>query len=127
MPCLVVSDTQPLPDMNEFYSRLDNKISLQNFFVNYCITNFTSSKPLYIRGGLAYDPERCSLIANCHVEEATSYRVSHEEADDQTMFSIQQIYLKSLQNGTITVVSPDADIFVVLLYHLKNNWQGLSP
>ena len=41
------------------------------------------------------------------------------------MFSIQQIYLKSLQNGTITVVTPDADIFVVLLYHLKNNWQGL--
>ena len=120
MLCIVVSDNQPLPDMKDFYSRLDNKISLQNFFVKYCIANYSSSKPLYIAGGLTEAPERCSMIVNGNVSEAISYRASHEEADDRMMFSIQQIYMKPLKFKTITVLTSDADIFVVLLYHLKN-------
>ena len=51
--------------------------------------------------------------------ESREYRVSHEEADARMMLSIQQIYLKNLQEGTVTVYFPDTDIFVVLLYHLK--------
>ena len=114
--------------MDDFFSRLENKVSLQHHFVNYCFRNYTSSLPLYIAGGLEGDPERCSVIFGGMVKEAESYRASHEEADDRIMYSIQQIYLRISMSchQTITVVTPDADIFVVLLYHLKNNWQGTN-
>ena len=111
--------------MDDFYSRLENKISLQNYVVNHYITHYTSSKPLYIAGGLKGDPEKCSLIVDGTVREETCYRASHEEADDRIMFSIHQIYprIRTSQNHpTITVVTADADIFVVLLYHFKNTW-----
>ena len=127
--CHVQSDEQPLPIMDDFYSRLENKISLQHFFVNYCFRHYTSSKPLYIAGGLEGDPKRCSLIVSGIVREASFYRSSHEEADDRMMFSIQQIYLRiriSKSTPTIIVVTPDADIFIGLLYHLKNTWQDTN-
>ena len=92
--------------------------------MNYCITNYTSTKPLYIAGGLADDAEKSTLIINGDVKEAVSYRASHEEADDRMMYTIQQLYIKTSQTGRITVVTPDADIFVVFLYHLKNTWHG---
>ena len=104
--------------MDDFFNRQENKVSLQNHFVIYCFRNYTSAKRLYIAGGLEGDPERCSLIWN-GIER---------EADDRIMYSIQQIYLRisASHNPTITVVTPDADIFVVLLYHLKNNWKDMN-
>ena len=30
-----------------------------------------------------------------------------------------------MEQGTVTVCTPDTDIFVVLLYHLRNTWVGL--
>ena len=121
----VVSDQQPLPDMKEFFTNLDNKISLQNFFVNYCLVNYTETKPLYTAGGLKEDPEKCLRIVSGEVTESTSLRASHEEADDRMMFTIQHLYNKS-NTGRVTVVTADTDIIVVLLYHLKNNWKGLN-
>ena len=49
--CRVVSDDQPLPDMRDFWSRTENKISLQNYFVSYCSRNYQLAKPLYLAGG----------------------------------------------------------------------------
>ena len=69
---------------------------------------------------------------NGKIEEAKEFRASHEEADDRMMYSIDQIYKakKTPVPGSarycITVVSTDADIFVGLLYHLKNTWNGLE-
>ena len=110
--------------MIEFFTNLDNKISLQNFFVNYCLVNYTEAKPLYT-GGLKEDPEKCLRIVNGEVTESTPLRASHEEADDRMMFTIQQLYNKS-NTGKVTVVTADTDIIVVLFYHLKNNWKGLN-
>ena len=59
------------------------------------------------------------------MEEVTSLKASHEEADDRIMFTIQQLYSKDSSSST-TVVTPDADIFVGLLYHLKNSWSGME-
>lgn len=131
--CEVLSDEQPLPiPFNDFFKRTSNKISLQNFFVNYCVSKYKHPKPLYIAGGLTNDPDRCSITLNGKIEEAKEFRASHEEADDRMMYSIHQIYKikKTPVPGSarycITVVSTDADIFVVLLYHLKNTWNCLE-
>ena len=50
--CRVLSDEQPLPKMDDFFNKQENKVSLQHYFVNYCFRNYTSSMPLYIAGGL---------------------------------------------------------------------------
>ena len=61
-------------------------------------------------------------------KEAVAYRASHKEADDRMMFSIHQLYKKyTIDNPfikdslSITVVTPDTDIFVVLVYNLKKH------
>ena len=57
---------------------------------------------------------------------SVTYRASHEEADDRMMFSIHQLYQKYTIGSpfikdslSITVVTPDTDIFVVLMYNLQ--------
>ena len=52
----ILSDDQPLPDMKKFFSRMENKKSLQHFLVHYCIKTYTSYQPLYIAGGDSKDP-----------------------------------------------------------------------
>ena len=49
------------------------------------------------------------------------------------MFSIHQLYEKYTINSpfikdslSITVVTPDTDIFFVLMYNLKNTWKDLG-
>ena len=127
LSCDVVSEQQKLPSsFDEFFGRTCNKISFQNFFVRFCIAHYGSEKPLYIAGGGESDPDMCIIIKNNGNEEAKEMRASHEEADDRIMFSINKIYSSHPENCSITVVSPDADIFVALLYHLHNSWQGLE-
>ena len=48
------------------------------------------------------------------------------EADDRIMLSIHQAYLKNDKSSSITVLKPDTDILVTLLYHLNKQWQGLN-
>ena len=68
----------------------------------------------------------CSVIMNGNIEEAKDFRASHEEADDRIIYIIHKIYQKTSDKCCLTVVPDDADIFVTLLYHLKNNWHGLE-
>ena len=125
--CRIVSDEQPLPEMKDFWNRTENKMSLQNCFVNYCATHYRSSKPLYIAGGLSEDPAKCSLIIDGNVTDVGNFRATHEEADDRIMFcSIQQINQRNTTSKTLTVVTSDTDIITVLLYHLKNTWPGTA-
>jgi hypothetical protein len=124
--CDVVSDEQTLPpSFDDFFRRTSNKISFQNFFLNYCGRHYELPKPLYIAGGDKSDPEKCTKFCGGTCEEANIYRASHEEADDRLMFSINKLY-ETFSECTITVISPDADIFVTLLYHLNNTWLGMK-
>ena len=102
-----------------------NKIQFQNFFVQYCFSHYDQQKPLYLAGGLSTDPECCYRIADS-ITEVNSLRASHEEADDRIMYTIQQLYISTMGTYRITVVTQDTYIFVVLLYHLKNNWDGME-
>lgn len=122
----LLSAVQPLPDMKKFWSVMENKVNFQDFFVQFCCANYKGQKPLYLAGGVQSVPDKCTLIWDGKVQEAHSYKATHEEADDRMMFSINQIYQATSHTGTVTVVSPDADIFVSLLYHVKNTWQGLK-
>ena len=78
--------------MKEFWDRMENKQSLQNFFVCYCITHYKSSKPLYVAGGLTEDPTVCTKIENGIMTVASDFRAIHEEADDRIMNSINVIF-----------------------------------
>ena len=126
--CEVVSEEQRLPaSFTDFFARTSNKISFQNFFVVYSSRHYLSDKPLFIAGGDSSDPDKCIKIESGTSEEAKLFRASHEEADDRLMYSINKIY-ESRQKGdcAITVISPDADIFVTLMYHLNTSWNGME-
>ena len=62
IPCKVLTDIQPLPDLRRFYNLTVNEKGFQNFFVKYCIVHYKSTKPLYIAGGLTDDPDKCTLF-----------------------------------------------------------------
>lgn len=125
--CEVTSEQQILPHcFDDFFRRTSNKISLQNFFVAYCVKHYSLVKPLFIAGGSRVDPEKCLKIFGGSCEEAKIFRASHEEADDRLMYSINKIYQRHSGQCSVTVVSPDADIFVTLLYHLNNTWIGMT-
>ena len=127
LKCDVVSGNQILPpSFQEFFHRTSNKISLQNFFVDFSTTEYNGKQPLILAGGRSNDPEQCWTIIDQTCVATPELRASHEEADDRLMFTITKIVEKSAGPTSITVVSPDADILVTLLYHLKNTWQGLK-
>ena len=92
IPCKVLTDDQPLPDLRKFHNLTDNKKGFQNFFVEYCLVHYNSTKLLYIAEGLTDDPGKCTVISGGEAKEAVAYRASHEEADDRIMFSIIQLY-----------------------------------
>ena len=92
--CEVISEKQPLPDMDEFFTNISNKISLQNFFVDHNIATFKSATPLYIAGGSRDDPNKCIRIKNSVSKTKPNFCASHEEADDRIMFQIQKLYEK---------------------------------
>ena len=81
-----------------------------------------------LAGSLTDDPDKCTVISGDEAKEAVAYHAFHEEADDRMMFSIHQLYKKYTIDSpfikdslSITVVTPDTDIFVVLMYHLKKH------
>lgn len=109
-----------------FFGRTSNKVSLQNFFVDSCLKHYSSDRSLYIAGGSRSDPEKFIKIAGGAWEEANVYLASHEEADDRIMYSINKLYDSTPNNCSISFISPDADIFVTMLYHLRNKWHGME-
>ena len=100
----MVAQDQLLPDMKDFWGKLENKVSMQSFFLKYCQENYQSSKPLYIAGGLPNDPTLCTMIVNGQTRLANDFNASHEEADDRLMFSINQVFQRS-SSRTVTVVT----------------------
>ena len=127
IPCKVLTDDQPLPDLRQFYNFTDHKQGFQNCFVKYCIAHYKSTKPLYI-AGVTDDRDKCTVISGGEGKEPVAYRASHKEADDRMLFSIHQLYKKYtidssfIKNSlSITVVTPDTDIFFVLMYCLKKH------
>ena len=122
----VLSENQSMPDMEEFWSVQENKSSFQDFFARYCIGNYKETGELILAGGLLSDPEKCTVISNGAMDKLVTWRASHEEADDRIMHVIQQLHQENPGQSTVTVVTIDADIFVVLLYHLKNSWDGMK-
>ena len=76
--CNLVSEDKLLPEKSEFWSHLDHKMSLQNFFVNYCTTKYKSTKPLYIAGGLTQHPSNCTKIESGRSTIASEFWATHD-------------------------------------------------
>ena len=80
---------------------------------------------LYLAGGIESDPCLCTVVENGFSFTDPLYHSTQEEADDRLMKSLHVLYEKK-RDCTITVYTPDTDILVVLLYHLKNTWTDLK-
>ena len=75
--CEVLTDDQPLPDLNNFYSLTETKKVSRTSSLSIA---WYIIKPLYLAGGLTEDTDKCTVISAGEVKEAPAYRASHEEA-----------------------------------------------
>ena len=74
------------------------------YIENICIAHNKSTKPLYIPGGLADDPDKCT-VSSGGAKEAVACEDFHEEADDRMMFS-NGIILTLAATHTLTPYIP---------------------
>ena len=124
--CQVILREQVMPEWSEFFSNSKNKKSLENFFVEQCKIRYKSDTPiLYLAGGLESNPQLCTVVNSGTSRSEPLLSSSLEEADDRLMVNIRYIY-EQRQYSSVVVYSPDTDILVMLIYHLKNTWNGMN-
>ena len=115
----VVSPNQKVPVLLEsFWASSISKTAFQAFYVEWLTTNYQGNKALY----LGISPKSW-LVSNGRASPFARLDCTHEEADDQMMFHIQDILCHQSDPTTITLLSGDTDVFVCLLYHISINWQ----
>ena len=92
-------------------------------------TNYRRSSPVvYLAGGQESDPKQCTSVHSGTISVEPLLESSLEEADDRLMVNIRYVCEKfrnsHIGNSTVLVYSPDTDILVMLLYHLKSSIQN---
>ena len=113
---------QALPaDMNLFWNSSENKSAIQLFFYSWMKENYRG-KAVVFYGGVQQG--KCMKVferSECEEEELSCQK---EEADGRLILHIAH----GCENGikAVLVYSPDSDVFVNLLYHFKESFNGLE-
>ena len=115
----IKKDIQSLPvDMTLFWDSMENKIQLQRYFMTWMIRNCNYAKEIYFGG---VDGMYCTKLTAGKTRECPELLSIQEEADDRILFHINHGYLNGIKS--VSVVSPDADIFICLLCHFQKTWR----
>ena len=67
-----------------------------------------------------------AMIVNGQIKLTPDFMVSHEEADDRIINSINQAFQRKTQRRSLWLVTSETCIITVLLYYLNNAWVGKS-
>ena len=73
-------------EMNLFWALSENKITFQQFFIEWCVKNHSDDKTIYLGGA---DPDNitgCLKITGGPVLQHCLLKCDHEEADDRMIF-----------------------------------------
>lgn len=117
---------QPLPPLSElpkFWASIDNKISLQQFFIDWLIEKYNSEKPLYL-GGCHKNNKiyHCYRLCSGNFTEVRLLYCEHEEADDRLQYHISHA-VKVDGIDIALVCSGDTDVHTSLLYNFEYQWK----
>ena len=115
----IQSDSQKLPvNLDMFWSSMLNKVRLQQYVFKWMKKNIQSEKEIVFGG--VYGGE-CRKLLSGNETKITELSSIQEEADDRIMFHINDGVVKHGVQSVL-VVSPDTDVFINLLFHLKKTW-----
>ncbi|XP_057301782.1 uncharacterized protein LOC130636171 isoform X2 [Hydractinia symbiolongicarpus] len=110
---------QQLPvEMDRFWSSSENKMGLQQMFINWMIECCRSEIPVFLGGANTDDITSCLKLCNGERSVVPSLSNDHEEADDRIMYHVSQS-ISEERFEKVIVASPDTDVFVCSVYHFK--------
>ena len=118
----IKKDEQKLPvDMNSFWESIENKAQLQSFFLDWMKRNYRGEKVVYFGG---VDEKYCVVLEAGISKPCDDLQSIQEEADERIAFHIQHANFRSFKK--VFVLSNDADVLILLLYHLQRSWNNLE-
>ena len=114
------SEQQLTIEMDMFWALDGNKMQLQQFFINWVIEHYSSSKPLYLGGAHPDYITSCVKIIDDTVRQDRLLKCHHEEADDCIFFHVSHGIIV-YKYKKVVITWPDTDVFISALYHF-NRW-----
>ena len=121
----VQTTEQELLERSKFFAVTENKRSLQNFFAHYCISHFNDeSHILFLAGWIEIDPSSCTVVKMANPILILYFTLPKKKLMID-WWKVYRFYMKRSMTVqcAITIYTPDTDILVVLLYHLKTHGQ----
>lgn len=121
----IFKPSEKLPnDINMLWQSTENKIGFQQFFTNWMLSNFNDTRQFYFGGCHLTDAKKCVLLVNGKYCDVPDLLTLSDEADDRIMLHVSHCALAGFK--TVTVVSPDTDVLVMLLHHFYTRWRTHS-
>ena len=119
---IITSFKQSLPvDLDSFWASADNKVQLQQKFIDWMKTNYKGAKPIYLGGANKEDLTSCIKIAGSNITLEERLKCTHEEADDRMLYHVSHAVRIGCFRKVI-VATADTDVFVNLIHHFPR-WQ----
>ena len=106
-------------EMDKFWLLWQNKVSFQQFFIKWLLTQDTSGKTICLGGCHKSDQNICILASITKAQPLL--RCFHEEADDRIMYHLSHA-VKTDKYRSGIILSPDTDVLVCAIYKY---WQLL--
>ena len=100
--------------MDNFWLLSQNKVSFQQFFIKWLLTQNTSGKTIYLGGCHKSDQNICILASTAKAEPLLP--CFHEEADDRIMYHLSHA-VKTDKYRSEIILFPDMDVLVCDIYN----------
>ena len=104
--------------MEKFWGSSNNKIQLEQIFIEWIIKSYKGSRPLFLGGGNKDNITSCVIIVNGEVSFLQLLKCDHEEADDQLLYPANHA-LKINNYKKLIIASPDTDVLINVTQHFS--------
>ena len=105
--------------MNKFWPLSENKVSFQQIFIKWAKECQKNDSSTILLGGLHEEDDNMRVqIESGFSTVERLLQCSHKEADDWAMFHLNHV-VKVAKYHSVTVASPDTDVFVCTINHFK--------
>ena len=117
----IASIHQPLPvEMDKFWGSASNKMQLEQIFLDWFISFYKGSLPVFLGGANKVDITSCYKVSDGVSTDQEDLKCFHEEADDRMLFHVTHS-IKKDSFKKVVIASPDTDVFVNSIHHF-NLW-----
>ena len=104
--------------MENFWGSWNNKMQLEQIFIEWIIKSYKGSGPLFLGDGNKDDITSCVMIANGEVSFQPLLICDHEEADNRLLLRANHA-LKINNYKKFINASPDTDALVNVIHHFS--------